>query len=363
MGKKFRDLWNSYNNYSKSDRNAILVLSTLILLTLIANVVVKNLQPKSEYSQEENLRLFERLTELYSNKAPKTLFIFNPNTISPEMIDSLDLPENIKLNLLNYRKAGGYFTSKQQLKKIYGMNDSIFGALENYIVIEERLLNNDAIAEPKKKSITGIINPNAADYNQLIDFGFNSFQARNIVNYRLKSGIFKNRSDLLKIYGIDSAFFKTIESNIQIESFQELKPISEVSVALNLELNSADSAKLIQLPGIGSVYAKRIIKYRDLLGGFNSTTQLLEIYNFPPETYKLIEKNLTVDTLLIKKIRLNFAEYPELIRHPYFNRKLADAVLKYRKMYGPFQNVNQLKTNELIDSETFEKIKPYLSCR
>ncbi len=44
------------------------------------------------------------------------------------------------------------------------------------------------------------------------------------------------------------------------------------------------------LRGIGNYYAKSIVKYRDELGGFVSSSQLLEIYNFRKETYESIEK-------------------------------------------------------------------------
>ena len=55
---------------------------------------------------------------------------------------------------------------------------------------------------------------------------------------------------------------------------------------LSVELNSADSVTLQLLHGIGPAYARRIVNYRDRLGGFVSTTQLLEVYGFGPELWK-----------------------------------------------------------------------------
>jgi DNA uptake protein ComE-like DNA-binding protein len=134
-------------------------------------------------------------------------------------------------------------------------------------------------------------------------------------------------------------------------------------VLVHIELNSADSTDLVQLSGIGPTYANRIIKYRNLLGGFYSTSQILEVYNFPVETFQKIENSISADTLLIKKIRVNFADFAELIRHPYFNKKQVEAVLNFRNRNGSFQNILQLKSNGLIDSETFLKVRPYLTCR
>jgi DNA uptake protein ComE-like DNA-binding protein len=363
MRKKIRHFWDNYNNFSKSDRNAILILGVLILLSIVANTIIKNIHLKSKYNSADYEKLLENYTKINSSiKSKRSLFVFNPNTIVPEMLDSLALPDNVKQNLLNYRNAGGSFKNKNQFRKIYGMNDSIFAEIENYIILSEISATDNAILIKTSKTITGEINPNIADYKQLLDFGFNSFQANNLISFRSKAGFFKNKNDLLKIYGIDSVFFKSIEDHILIENFENTKPL-KIEPVLMVELNSADTAKLIQLSGIGSVYAKRIIKYRDLLGGFYSTTQLLEVFNFSEEAFKKIEKNITTDTLLIRKIRLNFAEFPELLRHPYFKKKQVEAIINYRNKNGPFQNLTQLKSNGLIDSETFLKIEPYLTCR
>jgi DNA uptake protein ComE-like DNA-binding protein len=307
----------------------------------------------------KNLTIHNNINE----KNGKTLFVFDPNTIIPEMLDSLDLPENIKRNLINYRSAGGQFSNQSQLRKIYGMNDSIYAVLEKYIIIPEKSDSFDLDKVDPRKSIKVVFDPNNVDFNQLIDLGFNSYQANNLIKYRSKVGIFRSKVDLLKIYGIDTAFYKSIENYIQINIMEESTPPDNIHVLFHIELNNADSIELVQLNGVGSVFATRILKYRDLLGGFYSTSQLLEVYKFPVETFQKIENSVSVDTMLIKKIRVNFAEFPDLIRHPYLNKKQVEAVINFRNRNGSFQDIMQLKSNGLIDSETFQKIRPYLTCR
>jgi DNA uptake protein ComE-like DNA-binding protein len=243
------------------------------------------------------------------------------------------------------------------------MNDSIFALIEGYLVFPEKSDSTGSHQINTIKSIPGVLDPNTAGYNQLIEFGFNRFQANNLINYRTKAGYFKNKTDLLKIYGIDTTFFKSIENYIQIEFVEEATKVSSSAVLVHVELNSADSTDLVQLNGIGPAFANRILKYRNLLGGFYSKTQILEVYNFPVETYQKIENSISADTLLIKKIRVNFAEFPDLIKHPYFSKKQAEAVLNFRNKNGSFQDILQLKSNGLIDPETFIKIRPYLTCR
>jgi DNA uptake protein ComE-like DNA-binding protein len=154
-----------------------------------------------------------------------------------------------------------------------------------------------------------------------------------------------------------------IENHIRIENIKESPVANYSNVVIRIELNSADSTELMKLDGIGSVYAARILKYRDLLGGYYSVSQLLEVYNFPEETFKKIENSIFADTLLVKKIRINFAEYADLLRHPYLSKKQVEAVLNYRDKNGPIQNILQLKTNGLVDPETFSRIRPYFTCR
>jgi DNA uptake protein ComE-like DNA-binding protein len=365
MNKIIRQWLKSYNNFSKGDRNAILILCVLLLLSVIANIVVQNVHLKSKYNYAEYGQLLNDLTAQKSNngKSGKALFVFDPNTINQEMLDSLDIPEQVKRNILNYRKAGGRFSSVTQVQKIYGMNDSIFKAIEDYISISEKTDSGTKKESVKEQQISGFFDPNIADFNQLTQFGFNRFQASNLIEYRKKSGIFKTKSDLLKIYGIDSSFFKIIENHIQISNSEESPVATYQPVLLQIELNSADSTDLLKLNGVGSVFANRILKYRDLLGGFYSTSQLREVYNFSEETFQKIESSISADTLLIKKIRLNFAEYKDLIKHPYFSKKQAEAVLRYRQRNGSFKNILQIKTNDLVDAETFSRIRPYLSCR
>ena len=163
--------------------------------------------------------------------------------------------------------------------------------------------------------------------------------------------------------GISSKRYLDLLNHIQINNPKESPIASYQPVLFNIELNSADSTDLLKLNGVGSVFANRILKYRDLLGGFYSTSQLLEVYNFSEESFQKIESSVSADTLLIKKIRLNFAEYKDLIRHPYFSKKQAEAVLRYRQKNGSFKDIFQIKTNDLVDAETFSRIRPYLSCR
>lgn len=359
----FRKFIREYNNFSKGDRHAILILAAIALITFSVAIVIKHVDlfPGEDCSScyRELVKKFDE-RQINSVVAGKSLFYFDPNTISKEELDSLNLPEFVKRNILNYRKAGGKFKMAEDVRKIYGVNDSLYSEIKDYIRIHQT--NNVKVddKEPIKVINYNYFDPNTGSAEELVNSGLSHFQAKNIIGYREKGGVFRNATDLLKIYGIDSITYLQIQSFVKIEEPQIKAEPGKFSL---IELNSADTTDLLKLNGIGPAYAQRIIKYRNLLGGFSNKAQLLEIYNFPLETFQKIESYIYTDTLSLKKIRINFAEYKDFIRHPYFSKQQVDAILKYRQKNGSFENIEQLTKESLLDEQTFLKVKPYLTCR
>ena len=52
---------------------------------------------------------------------------------------------------------------------------------------------------------------------------------------------------------------------------------------------------LKQIYGIGSVLSKRIVRHRDLLGGFHSKSQLLDVYAMDTNVYEDFIHQISVD--------------------------------------------------------------------
>jgi len=360
---------NGFLSYSRSDRNAVIILSALIFITLIANIIIRNIESKkiSDTSEiNELFKVWKEMTTPTDLADSLVLFNFDPNVVSQERLVLLSIPENIKQNIIRYRNSGGVFKSPAEMRKIYGMNDSVFQILEPFIQInQEKKTKFPATSEKevvKEKVSLHYFDPNTADLEELIELGFSNYQANNLVGYRTNGGKFANASDLLKIYGVDSPFYFSIADYIQINAPTEFSEITETDT-LMIELNSADSLTLEKLNGVGPSYAKRIISYRNLLGGYYSSKQISEIYNFPEETFLKIQNNIYVDTLQITKLRINFAEYAELVSHPYLNKEQVRALLKYRNREGAFKTIDELANIEGFDLKTINRILPYVTCR
>ena len=368
MEKPFRRIVKEYFNFSKNDRNAILALSTILLSFFIGSLIIRKieLKPSGEFLKiVESLKEWENQPEHSLDK--KSLFRFDPNTISAEALDSLSLPSFIKRNMLRYRDAGGSFKKPEDVRRIYGMNDSIFEQIESYVYISEisdPTSTGELILDTGPEPVFRIFDPNSANKEELLSLGFNQFQASNLIKYRQSGGKISQSDDLLKIYGIDSSLVRSLENYIKIDEKPNEFSVEKSKPKLGwIELNSADSVDLVQLNGIGPVYASRIIKYRNLLGGFYGKYQLLEVYGFPDETFRALKDKIETDSMLVQKIRINFSGYAELLQHPYFRKEHVEAILNYRQKNGPFTAPEQLLAEGLVDTVSFVRVSPYITCR
>ena len=127
-----------------------------------------------------------------------------------------------------------------------------------------------------------------------------------------------------------------------------------------IDINRADSVQLLPLPGIGPVYAGRIIKYRNLLGGFFSVDQLGEVYGISSETLDLIKDKIEIDTSAINKINLGRATFRELLRHPYLEYEDVKALVNYRDFAGSIQSHQELMINYILPDSLLLRVIPYL---
>ncbi|MCK3686229.1 helix-hairpin-helix domain-containing protein [Maribellus sp. YY47] len=366
MKKALQRIKRQYLTYSRSDRNGIVLFAGILLIAIVVNYLADCLPPNKGTDFSEIKRLvaeWEADQRQQSDVGSTlTLFKFDPNKITTIKLDSLNIPDQIKRNIISYRRAGGEFKNAEALRKIYGMTDSIFYAIEDFIVIPGlNVKRSSPEADVLKELTPEYFNPNTVTVEKLETIGFNTFQVNNMMAYRTNGGAFRTAEDLLKIYGIDSTLFLKIKPYLLFDSVVEtVTPSPEIT--LRIELNSADSSQLVRLPGIGPAYANRIIRYRELLGGYYSTTQLLEVYNLPPETYAKIQDFVYTDTLQIKKLRINFLDYAELLRHPYLSKTQVTQILEMRDKRGAFRNLSELSSVQGFGDETFNRIMPYLTC-
>ena len=208
-------------------------------------------------------------------------------------------------------------------------------------------------------------NPNNLPTEKWKKLGLKEKQIKIIKNFESKGGKFFKKEDLKKIYGISENDYKTLEPFIEIPNNNEKhfdKPISKSGKNKNIiELNSADSSALTGLKGIGASFAKRIIKYRNLLGGFFKKEQLLEVWGLDSAKFLQFSNFVNVDITQIKKININSASFEELRKQPYIGYNTANAIINFKKQHGNYKSIEDLKKIKSIDDKTFDKISHYIS--
>lgn len=210
-----------------------------------------------------------------------------------------------------------------------------------------------------------LFDPNTADIRQLEQLGFNKRQIRNILNYRLKKGRFYKADDLKKIYGMDDRTYKRLSDYVYIEKktypSRSCQRIAQFSLPPKADMNLADTNALLRIRGIGPVLSSRIVRYRSLLGGFYSMEQLGEVYGLADSVIVLLRGTFTIDSTQITKVNINTISLTELMRHPYIGTYYARGIIRYREQVVRIKDISELKTNGLLPSERFEKVKRYLT--
>lgn len=202
-------------------------------------------------------------------------------------------------------------------------------------------------------------NPNGLSVQQWEQLGLSEHQANVIKHYESKGGRFYSNEDVKKIYAITADDYKRLEPYIQIPeadiTTKKLKP-GEV-----IELNSADSAKLTQVRGIGASFAVRIIRYRGRLGGFYHKEQLKEVFGIDSLKYAEIKDQVSVDPNKVSRININTISFDQLRIFPYLGYKQVNAIIQYRMQHGNYTSIADMKNIAILDDKILAKIEPYLN--
>ena len=247
--------------------------------------------------------------------------------------------------------------------------------------------------------------PNTADSTQLLRLGLQPWQVRNILKYRAKGGVYRVPEDFAQVYGLTVRQFRELQPYIHISP--DYRPASEVygrrsysyprydgrgassgsrpysqprvadvsaahagdtyardtlryPVKLRagevVALNLADTTMLKKVPGIGSYYARRIVGYRERLGGFAHVEQLLEIEGFPEEALAFFD----IGGGPTRRLDLNRLSLSQLRSHPYINFYQAKAIVDRRRLKGPLHSLDELSLLDEFPPQELQRLAPYV---
>lgn len=321
--------------------------------------------------KDDNFYKNKEQTNLASKYDTIELFTFNPNSISQKKLQALGLSEKQANTIINYRNKGGNFRTKNDFSKMYSISETQFQILKPYINLPEnhQYTQYEKFKKTDEKEIQVIqlfeFDPNLTSHKDYKRLGLSDKQINTIDKYLSKGGKFRKKSDFKKIYVISEKQYEMLYPYIKIEQIVENelnKPEkNKLQTKENIaELNSASIEQLIKIKGIGKYSAKKIVEYRKKLGGFIKIEQLKEVPGVYENNYLKAKEFLTIDKTKIAKISLNFADFKELIKHPYLEREDVVKILKFRRKKGKYTNINQLLEKKILPKTLFLMIKPYL---
>ena len=225
--------------------------------------------------------------------------------------------------------------------------------------------------------------PNTADSTQLLRLGLQPWQVKNIYKYRAKGGVYRRKEDFAQLYGLTVKQYRELEPYIQISSdylpaatvveYRESRysrasrdsreprdsnlhyPV-KIKENEHVVLNTADTAQLRTVPGIGTYYAKEIVRHGQWLGGYVSIDQLDEIEGFPQES----KKYFVIQGASPKKLNVNKLTLQQLRKHPYINYYQAKTIVDYRRLHGKIASLDDLRLSKDFPPEAIRRLEPYV---
>lgn len=241
--------------------------------------------------------------------------------------------------------------------------------------MKEKHAETEAGTERGRRVERFAFDPNTADSSQLRRLGLKDWQIRNIYKYRASGGIYRQKDDFARTYGLTQKEYRELEPYITIGADYQPAALlikerqkekvtgqdsllfpKKISEGTTVSLAIADTTQLKTVPGIGSYFARKIVDYRQQLGGFVSIDQLDEIEGFPLKA----KAYLRLDTITVKRLNLNKLSVSELRRHPYLNYYQARAIVDYRRLHGKLKSLDELRLLRDFPSEALQRLEPYV---
>lgn len=368
---RLQQIVREYFTFSRTEKQGLWLLGSLLLIVTVVPIFYQQfLAPEPAPITIRSVSVGERTTQ--SDEKPKYQFVeFNPNQVSRPKLKEMGVNEYVINNWMKYREAGGQFYHRDDVLAIYGMDKETYLTLRKYIEIPKpNYSRNEWNVTEKPVEPIDINSATAEDLMKLPGIG--PVFGKRIINYRDALGGFDSVNQLKKVYGLEAEVVDGLSANLLLGPKPEQTEITNTDslgekrftpepTTVTIELNSADSLQLVSLRGIGPVYASRIMTFREALGGFVREEQLLDVYDFPPETFEQLQNQLEVESTAIRKLNINEASSSELADHPYISRPLANFIVSYRMNHNGFTDLTELKQSFLVDEAVFEKLIPYLS--
>ena len=312
-------------SFRKTDRNAILLLILIVVVVVVTFPLLGEREDASTLPSQLRSGLAKKRhsvtqkPQYYAQKQDATgeLFYFDPNTADSTQLLCLGLRPWQVRNIYKYRAKGGRYRQKEDFAMLYGLTLEQYRRLEPYIRIKPEAMARD------------YFNGNDTRASSLRYGAFSSYDTAQAPTIRPTG--YDNKKNTVNV------------------------PVKKLTQGECVDINTADTAELKRIPGIGSYFARRIVELRQRRQAFVSPEELLSIRNFPETalTYMTASQNFA-------KIHINQSSLQQLKAHPLINYTQATDILRYRRLNGNIRSVNDISNLPSFTPEQLARLKPFL---
>lgn len=243
-------------------------------------------------------------------------------------------------------------------------------------------------AQPARKIETFPFDPNTADSTTLLRLGLTPSMVRGIYKFRAMGYVYSYPEDFSRVPGMTKGMWQRLAPMVIIApEFQPVEPMEhpraprtakksesivrdadssvvpsavvrqpKLRMGQTIDVNTADTTQWKQVPGVGSYYAAKVVRYRERLGGFASVEQVTEVEGFPAEALDY----LTLSQVPLRMLSINKISRRALLSHPYLSVEQAQAVWEYRRNEGSLHSGDDMLCLPAFRPSDVERLLPYL---
>lgn len=263
---------------------------------------------------------------------------FDPNTADSTVLLGLGLQPWQVRSIYRYRAHGGTYTCPEDFARLYGLSVKKFRELRPYIRIS-----------PDYRPARDVYAHAASTSNNRDYYPNTPHTAANATGNTPSTSNAANTGNATATSNTTPG--ATASASDATVYIKKLKP------GQTIDLNKSDTTALRSVPGIGAYFARRIATRRTQLGGYVSTTQLLEIKDFPESALPYFTIS---NTTPLHRLNINTATHEQLRNHPYITYIMASQICDYRRIRGNIKALADLAFLPTFKAETIQKLAPYI---
>jgi DNA uptake protein ComE-like DNA-binding protein len=275
------------------ERRGLAILLSILIIQLLFLGFLNNVDleyPSPDPATVARLRAeIEKDQKVFSTheiSLPAGLKKFNPNDISKSEWMDFGLSEKQAGSVVNYLHKGGRFRIRNDIKKVYGMNDRLFASLFSFIDLPDTFVSFHK-KEFQQRAERFIPDLNSADSTQLEKLrGIGVKLASRIVRYRERLGGFTELSQLKEVWGLNDTLYHLITEQVRLQNDFQVR---------QLRLNTDSFRVFSAHPYIGYKLAGLIMNYRQQHSGFSNTSELKNLPLLTDENFRKLAPYLKTD--------------------------------------------------------------------